>query len=549
MRRRPRRQLLRVARAPRAPPARSAGGPVVEVGIALVVEVVEQPGDGPALLVARRSCGRRRASRPRRASSVLAQRLGLGPLAERGPRPRRASSAAADMASATPSPAAPTMEKFVIEGGVPLSGRSCAAGNKNAALPILAACLLTEEEVVLAQRPADPRHRGAARAARATSAWRSSGASDNERRACAPTTSPTTDVDADARRADPRLVPARRPAAGPLRRGADAAAGRRRDRPPPARPAPRRLPRPRRRRSTHDRDDRARAPDGGLQPCRLLHGRAVGDGHRERADGRGADARADDDPQRRLASRTSRTSRACSCKMGAADRGHRLQRDDRPRPRRARRRRARDLRPTTSRSASFMALAAATGGELRIRDAEPDDLRMIRLAVRAPRAARSRSRATTCSCPPSQELRGPATTSATRSRRSRTGRGPRSRPTSPRSPLALATQAEGTILIFEKMFENRLFFVDKLVAMGARITLCDPHRAIVSGPSRLHGERVESPDIRAGMAMLIAALCADGHSRDRQHRARSTAATSGSTSACARSARGSSASRSSASPA
>jgi UDP-N-acetylglucosamine 1-carboxyvinyltransferase len=76
--------------------------------------------------------------------------------------------------------------------------------------------------------------------------------------------------------------------------------------------------------------------------------------------------------------------------------------------------------------------------------------------------------------------------------------------------LALATQADGEVLIFEKMFENRLFFVDKLVAMGARITLCDPHRAIVSGPSRLHGERVESPDIRAGMAMLIAALAADG---------------------------------------
>ena len=76
--------------------------------------------------------------------------------------------------------------------------------------------------------------------------------------------------------------------------------------------------------------------------------------------------------------------------------------------------------------------------------------------------------------------------------------------------LALATQADGEILIFEKMFENRLFFVDKLVAMGARITLCDPHRAIVSGPSRLHGERMESPDIRAGMAMLIASLCAEG---------------------------------------
>jgi UDP-N-acetylglucosamine 1-carboxyvinyltransferase len=78
--------------------------------------------------------------------------------------------------------------------------------------------------------------------------------------------------------------------------------------------------------------------------------------------------------------------------------------------------------------------------------------------------------------------------------------------------LALATQARGTVLIFEKMFENRLFFVDKLVAMGARITLCDPHRAIVSGPSRLHAARLESPDIRAGMAMLIAALAAEGTS-------------------------------------
>ncbi len=78
--------------------------------------------------------------------------------------------------------------------------------------------------------------------------------------------------------------------------------------------------------------------------------------------------------------------------------------------------------------------------------------------------------------------------------------------------LALATQAEGLILIHEKMFENRLFFVDKLVSMGARVIVCDPHRAVVSGPSRLHGERMESPDIRAGMAMLIAALCAEGTS-------------------------------------
>ncbi len=78
--------------------------------------------------------------------------------------------------------------------------------------------------------------------------------------------------------------------------------------------------------------------------------------------------------------------------------------------------------------------------------------------------------------------------------------------------LAVATQAAGTVLIFEKMFENRLFFVDKLVSMGARIILCDPHRAIVAGPSKLYGQRMASPDIRAGMAMLIAALCAEGTS-------------------------------------
>src|SRR5213078_4630209 len=79
--------------------------------------------------------------------------------------------------------------------------------------------------------------------------------------------------------------------------------------------------------------------------------------------------------------------------------------------------------------------------------------------------------------------------------------------------LAVATQAQGTVLIFEKMFENRLFFVDKLVSMGARIILCDPHRAVVSGPARLFGQQMASPDIRAGMAMLIASLCAEGTSR------------------------------------
>ncbi|MCC6928661.1 MAG: UDP-N-acetylglucosamine 1-carboxyvinyltransferase [Gemmatimonadaceae bacterium] len=78
--------------------------------------------------------------------------------------------------------------------------------------------------------------------------------------------------------------------------------------------------------------------------------------------------------------------------------------------------------------------------------------------------------------------------------------------------IVTATQCEGMVLMFEKMFESRLFFVDKLIAMGARIVLCDPHRAIVSGPTKLRAARVESPDIRAGMAMLLAAMCAEGTS-------------------------------------
>ncbi|HUF49451.1 MAG TPA: UDP-N-acetylglucosamine 1-carboxyvinyltransferase [Longimicrobiales bacterium] len=78
--------------------------------------------------------------------------------------------------------------------------------------------------------------------------------------------------------------------------------------------------------------------------------------------------------------------------------------------------------------------------------------------------------------------------------------------------LVTATQCRGTILIYEKMFESRMFFADKLISMGARIVLCDPHRAVVVGPSRLHAGHVESPDIRAGMALLIAAFGAEGES-------------------------------------
>lgn len=78
--------------------------------------------------------------------------------------------------------------------------------------------------------------------------------------------------------------------------------------------------------------------------------------------------------------------------------------------------------------------------------------------------------------------------------------------------IVVATQAEGTAMIFEKMFESRLFFTDKLISMGARIILCDPHRAIIVGGNRLAGAEISSPDIRAGMALLLAALCAKGES-------------------------------------
>jgi UDP-N-acetylglucosamine 1-carboxyvinyltransferase len=78
--------------------------------------------------------------------------------------------------------------------------------------------------------------------------------------------------------------------------------------------------------------------------------------------------------------------------------------------------------------------------------------------------------------------------------------------------IVTATQCSGLILMHEKMFESRMFFVDKLIGMGARIVLCDPHRAVVAGPSQLRAGTVESPDIRAGMAMLLAALCATGTS-------------------------------------
>jgi UDP-N-acetylglucosamine 1-carboxyvinyltransferase len=161
-------------------------------------------------------------------------------------------------------------------------------------------------------------------------------------------------------------------------------------------------------------------------------------------------------------------------------------------------------------AASFIALAAMTGGDVTIEDIEPNDFVAIlhafeRLGVEVELGESS------VRVPPAQEL---VIRDDLGDLIPKIEDGPW--PAFPADltsiALAVATQARGTILIFEKMFENRLFFVDKLERMGARIILCDPHRCVVTGPARLHGERLESPDIRAGMAMIIAALCAEGTS-------------------------------------
>lgn len=168
------------------------------------------------------------------------------------------------------------------------------------------------------------------------------------------------------------------------------------------------------------------------------------------------------------------------------------------------------ISPDYMEAGSYIALAAVTGGELLIQNAGPEHLRMVglvfeRLGVRF--EARGRDVYVPAEQPLAiaQDIGGavpfiydapwpgfPADLMSI--------------------AIVLASQSAGTVLIHEKMFESRLYFVDKLIAMGARIILCDPHRCVVQGPSRLHGDEVESPDIRAGMALLMAALCADGQS-------------------------------------
>ncbi len=159
---------------------------------------------------------------------------------------------------------------------------------------------------------------------------------------------------------------------------------------------------------------------------------------------------------------------------------------------------------------SFIGLAAVTNGAVTIDGVRPDDLRSTLLAFER-LGVRPRLDGTQLVVDADQERR---------IRPDLGGHVPKLEdgpwPAFPADLMSIAivaaSQCEGLLLIFEKLFESRLFFVDKLIGMGARIVLCDPHRAVIAGPSPLRGQVVESPDIRAGMAMLLAALAAQGDS-------------------------------------
>jgi UDP-N-acetylglucosamine 1-carboxyvinyltransferase len=396
------------------------------------------------------------------------------------------------------------MEKFVIRGGVPLSGELTVAGNKNAALPILAACLLTEEELLLHRVPRI-RDTEAQIALLEQLGVEVAWVADNSVRLCArQVTSAAVDEELSGRIRASFLL------AGPLL----------------ARFGEARMPPPggdfigRRRLDAHldaFKDLGARV-DGnrwielsapaGLCACEIfmdepsvmgtenaLMAAALTPGQTQICNA--ASEPHVQDLARLLTAMGAEVEGVGSnvmtvngqSSLGGAEF---------------------TICPDHIEVGSFMALAAATGGELRIRDAGPDDLRNVRRQFRR-LGLSSEVEGEDVIVPAGQHLEiepdlGGAIPKI------EDGPWPAFPADLTSIALALATQAAGEILIFEKMFENRLFFVDKLVAMGARITLCDPHRAIVSGPSRLHGERAASPDIRAGMAILIAALAAEGTS-------------------------------------
>ena len=397
------------------------------------------------------------------------------------------------------------MEKFIIQGGVPLSGEIVPAGNKNAALPILAACLLTDEELIVRNVP---RIRdvesmlGLLERLGVKVAW----SGENEIRLQADAIA-GTEVDEElANRIRASFL-----VAGPLL----------------ARCGEARMPPP-----GGDTIGRRRL-DAHLDAFRDMGAKVDGDVWIELSAPSGGLAAQEifmDEPSvmgtenALLAAAltpgvTTVGNAACEphvqdlarllCKMGAVvdGIGSNVMRVHGQKKLGGA---EHSVSPDHIEIASFMALAAATSGQLTIRGVVPGDLEGIRRHFRR-LGLQSMVEGGDLLVPPEQRLtirddQGEAIPKID------DGPWPAFPADLTSIALALATQADGTILIFEKMFENRLFFVDKLVAMGARITLCDPHRAIVSGPSRLHGARLESPDIRAGMAMLIAALAAQGTS-------------------------------------
>jgi len=397
----------------------------------------------------------------------------------------------------------PPMEKFIIEGGVPLSGTIVPAGNKNGALPILAACLLTDDEVILRNVP---------RISDVEAMLSLIESLGGQVRWIAPGEVSVDSSTVDSTELDRELAERIRASfllAGPLLSrfgralmpppGGDVIGRRRLD---PHLDAFRALGAAIR----QDRNIEIVAPPLGLRPCDFLMDEpsvmATENALMAAALTRGTTVirNAASEPHvqdlaRMLVAMGAPIDGIGSNVMTVHGTG-------------ALRGCTHTIAPDHIEIGSFMALAGVTGGELIVKDTVPEDLRMIRLVFER-LGLRSEQRGADVIVPGGQELV---------IRHDAGGHTPKVQdgpwPAFPADltsiALAMATQASGSVIIHEWMFENRLFFTDKLQLMGAAITICDPHRAIVVGPRRLRGERVDSPDIRAGMAILIAALCADG---------------------------------------
>jgi UDP-N-acetylglucosamine 1-carboxyvinyltransferase len=405
----------------------------------------------------------------------------------------------------SPLVARPLMEKFVIDGGVPLRGTVLPAGNKNGALPILAASVLTTEEIVVRNVPRIRDVEAMLRVLRGigvSAEWRD----DNEVALCAA----GVDREAQIDRQHAERIRASFLLAGPL-----LARFGRADMPPPGGDVI-----GRRRLDPHL--DAFRALGASFEHSRDIvltaeRGLRAGEVFMDEPS-----VMATENALMAAALTPGQTvigNAACEphvqdlarmlCKMGADIRGIGSNvltitgRDELGGC-------THDVGPDHIEIGSFMALAGVTGGELRIRDTEPPDLRMIRLVFRR-LGLHSELDGADVIVPGGQTLEAERDVGEYKAK-VQDGPWPAFPADLTSIAVALATQCKGSVLIHEWMFENRMIFTDKLVLMGADITMCDPHRAIVNGPARLRGERVESPDIRAGMAMLIAALGAEGRS-------------------------------------